>query len=301
MSSGSRSTERSAATQRPGRGRVPRAERVLVCDDLAPEAYEVFRQHGFEPEPRTGLSEDELVKVVPGATALVVRSATRITRRVIEAAPHLRVIGRAGVGVDNIDLEAATDQGVVVMNAPTANTTTTAELAIALLCALARNIPQADRSVHAGSWKKKQLMGTELTGKTLGVVGLGRIGRVVATRARGLDMNVVAYDPYLSGERSPVDGVELVELDDLLSRVRLRHAPRAAQRHHPPPPLAQAHRAHEAGRAPDQRRPRRPWSTRRRCWRRPSRVGPPARAPRSTSSSKEPPPPDHPLLARDRT
>jgi D-3-phosphoglycerate dehydrogenase len=207
----------SSEATRPG-GVPRRLERVLVCDDLAPEAYQIFAEHGFSPELCLGLSEDQLVEAVGPAAALVVRSATTITRRVIEAAPGLRVIGRAGVGVDNIDLDAATDRGVVVMNAPTGNTTTAAELAIALLCALARNIPQADRAVKSGGWKKKKhLMGTELAGKTLGVVGLGRIGRVVAERARGLDMHVLAFDPYLTG-RSPIEGVELLELDALLAR-----------------------------------------------------------------------------------
>jgi D-3-phosphoglycerate dehydrogenase len=203
----------------PARGGLPRrSERVLVCDDLAPEAFRIFAEHGFSPELCLGFSEDQLVAAVGQAAALVVRSATTITRRVIEAAPELRVIGRAGVGVDNIDVDAATDRGVVVMNAPTGNTTTAAELAIALLCALARNIPQADRAVKGGAWKKKQqLMGSELAGKTLGVVGLGRIGRVVAARARGLDMHVLAFDPYLTG-RSPLEGVELLELDVLLGR-----------------------------------------------------------------------------------
>ena len=197
--------------------RASRKERVVVCDDLSPEAFEVFASHGFAPELRTGLSEEQLVGVARDAHALVVRSATQITRLVIEAARELKVIGRAGVGVDNIDLDAATERGVVVMNAPTGNTTTTAELAVALLCALARNVPRADRSVRDGSWKKKDLMGTELSQKTLGVIGLGRIGRVVAQRARGLDMNVIAHDPYMSGP-SPVEGVELLELDDLLGR-----------------------------------------------------------------------------------
>jgi len=194
-----------------------RGQRVVVCDDLSPEAFEVFASHGFTPELLTGLSEQELIEAARDAHALVVRSATRITRPVIEAASELRVIGRAGVGVDNIDLDAATERGIVVMNAPTGNTTTTAELAVALLCALARNIPRADRTVRGGSWKKKQLMGTELSQKTLGVVGLGRIGRVVAQRAQGLDMNVIAHDPYMS-EQSPVEGVELVGLEDLLAR-----------------------------------------------------------------------------------
>jgi D-3-phosphoglycerate dehydrogenase len=194
------------------------AGRIIVCDDLSSEALEVFAGNGYEPEVRTGMSEDELVEAARDAHALVVRSATKITRRVIEAAPQLRVIGRAGVGVDNVDLSAATERGVVVMNAPTGNTTTTAELAIALLCALARNVSRADRSVRAGSWKKKHLMGTELSQKTLGVVGLGRIGRVVASRAIGLDMNVIAHDPYMEGQPSPIEGVELATLDDLLAR-----------------------------------------------------------------------------------
>ena len=209
--------EPSVSSDKPAQKRGQRAERVVVCDDLSPEAFEVFASHGFAPELRTGLSEDELIEVARDAHALIVRSATSITRPVIEAAGGLRVIGRAGVGVDNIDLDAATERGVVVMNAPTGNTTTTAELALALLCALARNVPRADRSVRGGSWKKKHLMGTELSQKTLGVVGLGRIGRVVAQRAQGLDMNVVAHDPYMSGQ-SPVEGVELLELDDLLAR-----------------------------------------------------------------------------------
>ena len=194
-----------------------RNARILICDDLSAEAYEIFEEAGFAPETRTGLSEDELVEIVGDVDAIVVRSATKITRRVIEAAGRLRIVGRAGVGVDNVDLEAATERGVVVMNAPTGNTTTTAELAIALLCALARNIPRADRLVRSGVWKKRGLMGTELTHKTLGVVGLGRIGRVVAKRALGLSMNVVAYDPFLTPGQSPVEGVELVELDDLVA------------------------------------------------------------------------------------
>ena len=194
-----------------------RRDRILICDDLAAEAYEVFEEAGFAPRTSTGLTEDELVAAVADVEAIVVRSATKITRRVIEAAPELRVVGRAGVGVDNVDLDAATERGIVVMNAPTGNTTTTAELAIALLCALARNIPRADRLVHEGVWKKRGLMGTELTHKTMGVIGLGRIGRVVAQRALGLCMNVIAHDPYLSGTNSPVEGVQLVELDELVA------------------------------------------------------------------------------------
>jgi D-3-phosphoglycerate dehydrogenase len=197
---------------------APREARILICDDLSPAALEVFRERGLEPVVCTGLSEDELVERVAEAHALIVRSATKITRRVLEAAPQLRVVGRAGVGVDNVDCATATARGVVVMNTPTGNTTTTGELAIALLLALARHIPRADRLVRAGSWSKKGLVGTEVTGKRLGVIGLGRIGRVVAERALGLRMEVVAHDPYLaaSGKASPVEGALLVDLDELV-------------------------------------------------------------------------------------
>jgi len=202
-----------------------KAPRVIVCDDLHPAALEQFRAHGIDAEVRLGMDEAALIQAVPGAHALVVRSATKITRPVLEAAADLVVVGRAGVGVDNVDVAAATERGVVVMNTPTGNTTTTGELAIALLCSLARHVPQADRGTRSGDWKKKKLMGTEITGKVLGVVGLGRIGRVVAQRAVGLCMEVVAYDPYLSkaglskmGAESGLEGIELLELDDLLQR-----------------------------------------------------------------------------------
>ena len=204
--------------------------RVLFCDDLHPVAGEVLHARGFEPEVRTGMDEDELAAAVPGVHALVVRSATKVTRRVLEAADVLEVVGRAGVGVDNVDVAAATERGVVVMNTPTGNTTTTGELAIAMLVALARHLPCADRRTRAGTWERGGLMGTEITGKTLGVIGLGRIGSVVAERAQGLRMEVVAHDPYLQkryqqrpylqgiGAGTPLQGVELCELDDLLAR-----------------------------------------------------------------------------------
>lgn len=196
-----------------------RAERILICDELSAEALEVFAAHGLKPEVCTGLKEAELVARVHDADALVVRSATKVTRAILEAAPRLKVVGRAGVGVDNVDVDAATARGVVVMNAPAGNTTTTAELAIALMLALARNVARGDRAVRAGEWKLRgKLSGSEISGKTLGVVGLGRIGRVVATRGLGLAMKVVAYDPYLAGQRSPLEGVELLPLDELLAR-----------------------------------------------------------------------------------
>ncbi|MBK7876536.1 MAG: phosphoglycerate dehydrogenase [Planctomycetes bacterium] len=196
----------------------PASFRILICDELAPQAMEVFKSKGFEPEVAIGLKEDELVARVKDVHALVVRSATKVTRRVIEAAPALRVVGRAGVGVDNVDCDAASARGVVVMNTPTGNTTTTAELALALMFALARHVTKADRETKKGGWGKKGMMGTEITGKTLGVIGLGRIGRVVADRALGLKMKVLAHDPYLNSGAAPMAGIELADLDTLLAK-----------------------------------------------------------------------------------
>ena len=169
-------------------------------------------------EVRTGLSEDELVDAVADIAALVVRSQTQVTARVIAAAPHLEVIARAGVGVDNIDIEAATQRGVVVVNAPLANTLSAAEHAMALMLAVARNIPQAQASLREGKWERSRYQGVELSGRTLGVVGLGRIGSEVARRARAFDMRVVAFDPFVSSERASGLGVELLSLDDLLEQ-----------------------------------------------------------------------------------
>ncbi|MFT7668198.1 MAG: D-3-phosphoglycerate dehydrogenase [Planctomycetota bacterium] len=196
----------------------PAEARILICDELAAAAIEDFRKRGFEPEIALGLSEDELVEKIIGFHAAIVRSATKITKRVLEAADELRVVGRAGVGVDNVDCETATKLGIVVMNTPTGNTTTTGELAVALICSLARHVATGNRRVRAGTWSKKGLLGTELTGKRIGVVGLGRIGRVVADRCLGLHMEVVAHDPYLQGlgKKSPIDGVELIDLDELI-------------------------------------------------------------------------------------
>ncbi len=191
---------------------------ILICDELDPAAMAVFHRRGLEPEVRTGLDEEALIAIAPAYEAMIVRSATRITRPVLEAAGALRVVGRAGIGVDNIDCDAATERGVVVMNTPLGNATTTAELAIALMLSLARHIPRADRAVRSGKWSKKGLLGSEITGKTLGVIGLGRIGKIVSERARGLGMKVVAFDPYLDRSTSgpSAGGVELLELDELL-------------------------------------------------------------------------------------
>ncbi|MCA9000515.1 MAG: phosphoglycerate dehydrogenase [Planctomycetes bacterium] len=200
--------------------RDPASVQILVCDELDPIAISELRDKGFEPTIKTGLSEDELIEALPGVHALLVRSATKVTARVLEAAKDLELVGRAGVGVDNVDVATATSQGVVVMNTPTGNTVTTAELAISLMCSLARHIPAGNRRVREGSWSKKGLMGMEITGKTLGVVGLGRIGAEVAKRAQGLCMKVVAHDPYLAatGASSPVAGVELMGLEEVLAQ-----------------------------------------------------------------------------------
>src|SRR5690606_15377529 len=196
----------------------PVAPRVLIADELSPRALEVFAARGIEADVRTGLDREALIEAIPDYDGLVVRSATRVTAKVIDAADRLRVIGRAGIGVDNIDLPAATAKGVIVMNTPFGNSITTAEHAISLMLALARQIPAADRSTRAGKWEKNRFVGVEITGKTLGIIGCGNIGSIVADRALGLKMRVIAYDPFLSPERAVELGVEKVELDALLSR-----------------------------------------------------------------------------------
>jgi D-3-phosphoglycerate dehydrogenase len=196
--------------------------KILVCDPVSPKGIALLRQR---PEFRVHvldrrLPESDLLPVVADAVAIVVRSETRVTRAVIEAAPALRVVGRAGVGVDNVDVEAATQRGVVVMNTPGGNTVSTAELAFSLLMSLARRIPQADASMKAGDWNRKAFQGTELNGKTLGILGLGRIGSEVARRAVAFGMRVLAYDPYLTLSRAKALQVETVEsADDLYPQV----------------------------------------------------------------------------------
>jgi len=192
--------------------------KVLIADKLSDSALAVFRTRGVEAEVAVGLAPDELIRRIAAFDGLAVRSATKVTPEVVAAAANLKVIGRAGIGIDNIDLAAATQRGIVVMNTPGGNSVTTAEHALALLFALARRIPAADRSTRAGRWEKSKFMGVEITGKTLGIVGCGNIGAIVATRARGLDMRVIAYDPFLSEDRARDLGVEKVPLDDLLAR-----------------------------------------------------------------------------------
>ena len=190
--------------------------RILIADTLAHDGIDALEGH-HEVIVSTGLSEDELLEAVKDISALVVRSQTRVTAKVIAAAPLLEVIGRAGVGVDNIDLDAATERGVIVVNAPLANTVSAAEHAFGLMLAVARNIPQAVASLKAGEWERARYQGVELAGHTLGIVGLGRVGTEVATRARAFEMRVIAYDPFVSAERASGLGIAIVELDELLA------------------------------------------------------------------------------------
>lgn len=192
--------------------------KVLVSDPLAQDGLDILRR-SFEVDVKTGLKEDELVSIIGDYDALVVRSGTKVTARIIEAGKKLQVIGRAGVGVDNVDVDAATRCGIVVVNAPDGNTIAAAEHTIALMLALARHIPQAYASlVLQRKWDRKSFMGIEITGKTLGVVGLGRIGREVAQRGRGLGMRVLGYDPYVGGDLAASLGIEICALDDLLAQ-----------------------------------------------------------------------------------
>ena len=194
------------------------APRVLISDKLSPAAVEIFRARGIEVDLKSGLSPAELRDVIGAYDGLAVRSATKVTRELLEATDRLRVVGRAGIGVDNVDVKTATARGVVVMNTPFGNAITTAEHAVALMFALARQIPEATASTRAGKWEKNRFMGVELTGKTLGLIGCGNIGSIVAERAIGLRMRVVAYDPFLTEKRALDLGVEKVELPDLFAR-----------------------------------------------------------------------------------
>jgi D-3-phosphoglycerate dehydrogenase len=197
--------------------------RVLLADKLAPQGAQVLRDAAAESgaielEERTGLNPEELREVLADFDAVIVRSSTRITAAVLEGARRLRVIGRAGIGVDNIDVPAATRHGIVVMNTPGGNNVTTAEHAISMMLALARSIPQATASMKAGKWEKSRFMGSEVCDKTLGIIGIGNIGSLVADRAQCLHMKVIAYDPFITEEKALQIGVELVDLDSLLSR-----------------------------------------------------------------------------------
>ncbi|MFH1539137.1 MAG: phosphoglycerate dehydrogenase, partial [bacterium] len=190
-------------------------KKVLICDRIADEGVELLKGN-FSVTVRPKLSESEIVKVVPPYHAMIVRSSTRVTKRIIKAGKSLRIIGRAGIGVDNVDVEAATRAGVVVINAPRANTLAAAEHAISLLLSLCRNIPQANQSIHSGRWERKAFLGAEVLNKTLGVVGLGRIGSLVSKSARGLGMKVIAYDPFVTEEKTRKLGIELATLDRVM-------------------------------------------------------------------------------------
>jgi D-3-phosphoglycerate dehydrogenase len=192
--------------------------KVLIADELSPRALEIFRSRGLEVDVNVGLKKPDLLKIIPAYDGLAVRSATKADKDVIAAARNLKVIGRAGIGVDNIDIPAATARGIVVMNTPFGNSITTAEHAIALLFAAARQIGAADVSTQSGKWEKNRFMGVELYAKTLGLIGCGNIGALVAERALALKMKVIAYDPFLSPERAVKLGVEKVEIEDLLAR-----------------------------------------------------------------------------------
>lgn len=192
--------------------------KVLISDKLSPAAVDIFKQKGVEVDIKTGLNEEELIKIIGEYDGLAIRSATKVTPAVLAAAHKLKVVGRAGIGVDNVDVKAATARGVIVMNTPFGNSVTTAEHAVAMMMALARELPAASASTHAGKWEKNRFMGVELAGKTLGLIGCGNIGSIVADRAQGLKMKVVSYDPFLSAERAAAINVEKVELDELLKR-----------------------------------------------------------------------------------
>ena len=192
--------------------------KVLISDKLSPLAVGIFKDRGVDVDVKPGMDADELKACIGDYDGLAIRSATKVTADVLAAASNLKVVGRAGIGVDNVDVPTATQHGVVVMNTPFGNAITTAEHAISMMMALARQIPQANTSTHDGKWEKSKFMGVELYGKTLGVVGCGNIGSIVADRALGLKMKVIAFDPFLSGERAVDIGVEKVELDDLMKR-----------------------------------------------------------------------------------
>src|SRR5580704_18203231 len=192
--------------------------KVLIADELSPRAVAVFAERGIDAVVRIGLPADQLAAALGDYDGLAVRSATKVTRALIDAGTNLKIVGRAGIGVDTIDVEAATERGIVVMNTPYGNAITTAEHAIAMMFALAREIPAADRSTQAGKWEKSRFMGIELSGKTLGIIGCGNIGSIVADRAHGLKMRVIAFDPFLSTERALDLGVERIALDELYAR-----------------------------------------------------------------------------------
>ena len=196
------------------------APKVLVSDNLSETAVQIFHDRGIDVDfrPELGKDKDALLAAIPNYDGLAIRSATKVTEKLLNAAENLKVVGRAGIGVDNVEIPAASKKGVIVMNTPFGNSITTAEHTISMMMAVARQIPAANSSTQAGKWEKSRFMGVELTGKTLGVIGAGNIGAIVCDRALGLKMKVLAYDPYLSGDRAKQLGITKVELDELLGR-----------------------------------------------------------------------------------
>ncbi len=192
--------------------------RVLVSDNLSPVGVKILEEAGLVVDVNTGLAPEELKKIIGQYDGLVIRSSTKVTADLLEAADKLKVVGRAGIGLDNVDIPAASQKGIVVMNAPDGNAVTTAEHAISMMLALSRNIPQATASMKSGKWEKKKFMGREVTGKTLGIIGIGRIGSIAASRAQGLKMKTIAFDPHMPKETAEKNGVELVSLEELAKR-----------------------------------------------------------------------------------
>lgn len=191
--------------------------KILVSDPIAEEGLEILKAE-HDVDVNTGLSEDELVSIIPGYDALVIRSGTKVTEKIINAADRLKIVGRAGVGVDNIDVPAATRKGIIVANTPEGNTISAAEHTIAMMLALSRNVPQANASLKAGKWERKLFTGSEVRGKVLGTIGLGRVGIGVVKRAQGLEMKIIAYDPFIPKQRAKELGIELVDLETVLRK-----------------------------------------------------------------------------------
>lgn len=192
--------------------------KVLISDDLAPECADIFKKGGVEVDTKVGLKPEELKAIIGDYDGLVVRSATKVTADILSAAAKMKVIGRAGAGVDNIDVKAAAQKGAVVMNTPGGNSVAVAELTLGMMFGMARAIPQATASTKAGKWEKKKFKGHELTGKTLGIVGYGRIGHELARRAQGLCMKVIAYDPFVTAERAAAENVTMMSLDEVVAK-----------------------------------------------------------------------------------
>ena len=208
--------------------------KLLVTDELSKEGIEMLtKDGGVQVDVKPKIPQEDLIKIIGGMNPLIVRSGTKVTAQVIEAGKKLRVVGRAGVGVDNVDVEAATRRGILVMNTPSANIISACEHTMAMMLSLARNIPWADKSVKEGKWEKSKFMGVELSGKTLGIIGIGRIGGEVAKRAKAFGMKLIGFDPYISPEAAVKLGVRLLPLDKGLRRGRLHHRPCRPDTDHP--------------------------------------------------------------------